>query len=245
MESEYRQHYQELFEKHWWWRARTEFIVETLERLRPPGGWPTILDVGCGEGLFFDRLSTFGDVEGVEVEEALQPDTTWRDRIHTQPFDDSFQPGKRYSLILMLDVLEHLVEPDVAVRTAGRLLGEDGIFLATVPAFQALWTNHDVLNHHLRRYTKATLRSLIASSGLQVRELEYFFHWTFPTKMLVRLYERVFRSRPEVPQVPPAWMNQSLYALSRIEQRTARWLPLPFGSSLMVVARRVGRAETE
>ena len=66
MDPKYGERYRELYEKHWWWRARTELIVDALHRLRPPQGWKDILDIGCGDGLFFDRLSSFGQVEGVE-----------------------------------------------------------------------------------------------------------------------------------------------------------------------------------
>jgi 2-polyprenyl-3-methyl-5-hydroxy-6-metoxy-1,4-benzoquinol methylase len=106
VDPKYGERYRELYQKHWWWRARTELIVDTLHRLQPAPGWKNILDVGCGDGLFFDRLSEFGEVEGVEpVTELVSPDNPYRRRIHVCPFDENFQPGKQYSLILMLDVL--------------------------------------------------------------------------------------------------------------------------------------------
>ena len=239
MEPEYRKRYRELFRKHWWWRARTELIVTTLQHLQPPSGWPSILDIGCGEGLMFERLSKFGDVEGVELEEGLASELgKWRDQIHVCPFDERFEPAKRYSLILMLDVLEHLPDPPKALRHVRRLLAPDGIFLATVPAFQALWTNHDVLNHHLRRYTKQTLLELINHAGFHSVQSSYFFQWTCPAKLLVRAVEGILASQPEPPTIPPRWINEPLYLLSRAEQRITRRLSLPFGSSLMVVARK-------
>ena len=60
MDAEYALNYRELYENHWWWRARERFILATIEGLRPQGNWGSILDVGCGEGVFFDRLSKFG-----------------------------------------------------------------------------------------------------------------------------------------------------------------------------------------
>src|SRR5579862_4942250 len=122
MDTEYRKHYRNLFQRHWWWRARTEFIVHNLKSILPRGGHLNILDVGCGEGLFFDRLSEFGHVEGIEVEGALPVDSPWLNRIRVCPFDETFQPEKQYSLILMLDVLEHLADPAAALRNVRRLL---------------------------------------------------------------------------------------------------------------------------
>jgi len=239
MDPEYRKHYRELFEKHWWWRARTEWIITTLRRWESPKGWSAILDVGCGEGLFFERLSKLGYVEGVELEEGLPSGSErWRDRIHACPFDESFQPAKKYSLILMLDVLEHLTDPSEALRHVHRLLAPDGIFLVTVPAFQALWTNHDALNHHLRRYTKSALHQLLKNASFQSVQSSYFFQWTCPAKLAVRAAERILARPPKPPAIPPRWINEPLYLLSRAEHEIIRRIPLPFGSSLMVVARK-------
>ena len=234
MDTEYRKHYRDLFLRHWWWRARTEYILRILRDLLPATKNAAILDVGCGEGLLFDRLSKFGEVEGIELEAAVPPDSPWRNRIHFCPFDDTFQPGKQYSLILMLDVLEHLSDPLAALRNVRRLLKPDGVFLATVPAFQSAWTNHDVLNEHFRRYTKSSFDPLVKGAGLRIIEQRYFFHWTFLAKLGVRAYQQIVPQEPKVPTVPPGWINASLYGLSRFEHWTLGHLPVPFGSSLLV-----------
>ncbi len=169
MDPEYARRYRELYEKHWWWRAREEAVVALLRRFQPPGGYGCILDAGCGDGLFFPRLSEFGEVDGLEPDaHAVNPSGPFAARIHRGPFDDSFRPGRRYGLILMLDVLEHLPDPASAVRRVHSLLVPGGVFVATVPAFQALWTTHDVLNRHFKRYTRAELRRLLTDAGLRV-----------------------------------------------------------------------------
>lgn len=236
MDPRYAEAYRELFEKHWWWRSRTELIVDKIRQLRPSAGWSRILDIGCGDGLFFDRLAEFGEVEGVEPFAYLvSPDNPHRSRIYICPFDDNFRPGKEYSLILMLDVLEHMENPAAALCHALDLLGPNGTFIATVPAFMSLWTNHDVVNHHFIRYTKATFRDVAQQAGLRIHEEQYLYHWTFPAKLSIRLLERMLQSDPLPARVPSNWLNTTLYWLSRAEQRTISHLPVPFGSSLMVV----------
>lgn len=237
MDIEYRKHYRDLFQRHWWWRARSEFVLDSLEHLLRGAPRLNILDVGCGEGLFFESLSKFGDVEGVELESALPPDSPWRNRIHCRPVDETFQPGKQYSLILMLDVLEHLADTTSVLQNVRRLLAPDGFLVITVPAFQSAWTNHDILNQHVRRYTKKSLRPLLERCGFRVSQERYFFHWTFLAKLGVRAYERVFPRQPQVPTIPADWINESLYRFSRLEQSLLGRLPMPFGSSLMIVAR--------
>ncbi len=243
MDPQYGQRYRELFQNHWWWRAREELIVDTLRRYQPAHGWGKILDVGCGDGLFFERLSQFGDVEGIEPAGELVSTTTGiqQKRIYIAPFDEHFRPSNRYSLILMLDVLEHLPNPIGALQHALTLLTSAGTVLATVPAFKLLWTNHDVINHHLMRYTKSSFRDLARQAGLLLEMERYFFQWTCPVKLMVRVVEQLFGLRPKLPSVPPHWINQSLYFVSRLEQKTLGALPVPFGSSLLIIGRKPDR----
>jgi 2-polyprenyl-3-methyl-5-hydroxy-6-metoxy-1,4-benzoquinol methylase len=236
VDPEYGERYRELYQKHWWWRARTELIVDTLRRLKPAQGWNNILDIGCGDGLFFERLSEFGKVEGVETApELVNAANPHRNQIHICPFDENFRPGKQYSLVLMLDVLEHLENPVAAMRQALNLLTPEGTLVVTVPAFMSLWTNHDVINHHFIRYKKSTFRELAELAGLRIQRERYVYHWTFPVKLAVRLTERALHARPKAPKVPPAWINEMLYRISRAEQKTLNPLAIPFGSSLMIV----------
>lgn len=241
MQSEYAAAYRELYERHWWWRARERLILDTLRSRRPAGGWRAILDVGCGDGLLFDRLLELGStVEGVEADATLvSPSGPHRHRITVGSFDSTFQPGKRYSLILMLDVLEHLSDPTAALRHAVGLLDGDGIFLATVPAFMSLWTNHDVLNQHVTRYTRGGVLGLAADARLQLDSVRYFFHWTYPAKIAVRALEALSHVDHRPPRVPAKWLNHSLYAASVLEQKLLGKLPVPFGSSILFLGRSI------
>jgi SAM-dependent methyltransferase len=244
VDRDYGDRYRDLFERHWWWRARTEYVIETLRRYRPESGWKTILDIGCGDGLFFSRLSEFGEVEGVEPDAQLvNPANPDRSRIHICPFDESFTVGKSYSLILMLDVLEHLEHPVAALKHALELLEPQGMFMATVPAFRALWTNHDVINHHFTRYTKQTFREIANRAGLEIEEERYLYHWTFPVKLGVRLVEGALRLKPKPPVAGKGWINETLFNVSRLEQKLLTPLPVPFGTSLMVIGRKKGRCD--
>jgi 2-polyprenyl-3-methyl-5-hydroxy-6-metoxy-1,4-benzoquinol methylase len=238
LDPKYAEQYRELYEKHWWWRARAELIIETLQRLRP-SGWKYILDVGCGDGLLFPRLRQFGMVEGIEPSlRATNASNADGNCIYTCSFDQNFRPPHKYSLILMLDVLEHLQDPIGALRHAGELLEPNGTILITVPAFMTLWTNHDVLNHHFTRYTKGGLRQLAVRAGLRVMEARYFFHWMYAAKFIVHVFEHAFHPEAKLPHIPRAWVNRSLYMISRAEQKILSKLPIPIGSSLMAVVER-------
>jgi len=238
MDADYARQYEQLYRRHWWWRAREALVLDVLRDAKFPRGGG-VLDVGCGNGLFFETLSEFGSVEGVEADAALvPPDAPHRDRIYVGPFDRAFGPEQRYALIVMLDVLEHMADPQAALDYATELLEDDGALLITVPAFRALWTAHDDLNRHYTRYTKSSLARLTDAAGLRTERQRYFFHWLVIPKLLVRGKEKLFGARPGTPQIPPAFINRSVYALSRCEQKLTGLVPLPVGSSLMVLARK-------
>lgn len=244
MDPEYAHVYRDLWERHWWWRARRRFILETLRRVRPPGGWRRILDVGCGAGLFFPDLLELGEVEGVEPEMSLVARSAHADRIHAAPFDERLDLPAGYTLILMLDVLEHLDAPIEALSHAARLLASDGILLVTVPAFNMLWTNHDVLNEHRTRYSRRMLEDEARAAGLHILESRFLFHWLAPLKLGVRALELVARAKPTPPSIPPAPLNALFYGATRLEQRLSRVLRIPVGSSLLLMAERHASAST-
>jgi SAM-dependent methyltransferase len=246
VQRQYAEVYRELYDRHWWWRAREDRIVSALRELQLSGRNATILDVGCGDGLFFDRLREFGIAEGVEPDTSLlRPDAPYRDRIHTRPFDETFRPGggREYDVILMLDVLEHLPDAQGALTHALSLLAPGGIVVATVPAFQALWTNHDVINQHIVRYDRAAFFALAGAAGMRIDSARYFFHWVAPVKLATHLAERLNSGNgrvrhPRPPRVPPWVINRTLYWLTRLEQRLFERVSLPFGSSLLIIGGR-------
>jgi SAM-dependent methyltransferase len=238
MDPAYAARYRELYERHWWWRAREELVLELLRDRAPAPGYGPILDVGCGDGLLLPKLRSLGEPEGIEPDGAiLSEDATAAGRIHVVPFDASFQPGWRYGLILLLDVLEHLDDDVAALRHARALLAPNGLVVVTVPAFRGLWTAHDDINRHRVRYTAVTLRRVAGAAGLRVESERYLFQWVALAKLVVRLKERLLGPAKSLPGVPAAPVNRALLALCRAERWWWRRRSASFGSSLVVVLR--------
>ncbi len=227
--------YRTMYEKHWWFRMREHWLVQILQRHQPQQGWLSILDVGCGDALFFDELAKFGEVEGVEpCGDIVNPGGPHSKKIHIARFDRDFQPGKQYNLILLLDVLEHLQRPDEALEVCRRLLHTGGTVLITVPAFRLAWTNHDVINHHVTRYRRSTLFPLLRSAGFRIDESAYWFQWTLPLRLLQGPIERIFRLPPGNPGIPPPFVNRALCAFCAVEHILLGPLHIPFGTTLFV-----------
>jgi SAM-dependent methyltransferase len=241
MDPDYGKRYRDLYHRHWWWRARETFLIRLLQRWVGPSSNGEVLDFGCGDGLFLSALKEFGDPQGIETDVALlDPSGPWRDRISTNPLEPDRTQAFRYRLILALDVLEHIEDPRPVVGELAYRLAPGGWFVATVPAFQSLWTLHDELNHHQKRYRLGELRELVEGAGLEVAHARYFFAWLALPKWVLARVERWLRARPRPPAVPPRPINSAAFALSRLEQACTGTLPVPFGSSALVVARRRG-----
>ena len=239
MDPAYGERYRELYQRHWWWRARERVVLAELARLRPAAGWRRALDVGCGDGLLFPALRDYAAVvEGIEPDGALVTKAARADgTIHVRPFDTSFAPGWTYDLVLFLDVLEHLQDPEAAVAHAASLMESGGIVLVTVPAYRHLWTTHDDLNHHVTRYTRRLLLRLLAPH-FAVDHARYFFRWVHAAKIAQRAAEMVRRPEPAPPGIPPEPLNAAMYALSRAEDTLLGWSGVPVGSSLLAVGRK-------
>jgi 2-polyprenyl-3-methyl-5-hydroxy-6-metoxy-1,4-benzoquinol methylase len=239
MDDDYGRSYRDLYRRHWWWRAREDLIVDILLHRLPAAARRRVLDVGCGDGVFFDRLEALGaEVRGIEPDESLvSKDGKHRSKIHVGAFDDAFETREPFSLVTMLDVLEHMADPSAALRRAREVVEPHGWWLFTVPAFPMLWTQHDVLNHHYARFTKRTLRALLRSAGLDAMRLEYFFHWLVPLKLAVRLKERVRAAAPAAPRVPATVINRTCYWISRGERATVGRPGVLPGSSLLAYGR--------
>ncbi|MCE9601294.1 MAG: class I SAM-dependent methyltransferase [Gemmatimonadetes bacterium] len=248
MDEGYGARYAELYRAHWWWRAREEALDRLLRRLLGAGRGSGVagdgrdgelLDFGCGDGLFFPVLERYGTPHGIEPDaRLLDPAGPWRSRISTDPLVPDPKEAGRYRLIVALDVLEHIDDPRPVVSELARRLAPGGWFVATVPAFQSLWTAHDDLNHHVRRYRLAELEALLSEPGLEIVESRYFFSWLAILKWIVARVERVVRPEPKPPAVPFGPFNAAALAVSRIEQRLLGDSHPPFGSSALVVARR-------
>ena len=217
-------------------------ILRTLEQIAGDEGETPdrrILDVGCGNGLFFEKHAHFGDVSGIEPDEQLvDPEGPHAGQIQVGFFDSSCQAEKPLDWILMLDVLEHMEQPAEALRHARQMLRPGGKLVVTVPAFMLLWTQHDEWNQHRTRYRRRPLVELVEEQGFQVEMSRYFFHWPFFAKLLVRGVEWLIPGTPGPARVPPGFVNVACRFFTTADEWMYSWAQLPFGTSILLVASR-------
>ena len=109
-------------------------------------------------------------------------------------FDNSLSSTYKADIILAMDVLEHIKEDHAALKEWRNTLKPDGLLLITVPAFQHLWSSHDIFLGHYKRYNNKSLNDLANSAGLEaVRIHLYFFFYIsfslFPSEMLTKRFQ--------------------------------------------------------
>src|SRR5579875_1582497 len=159
-------------EHHWWYRGRRKVIRAELDRLRLPAP-ARILDAGCGSGRTLQELVDYGTVVGLELDPDAAAVARGRGcgevvegRLESLPWGDG-----TFDLITCLDVIEHTPDDRLTLSELRRVTRPGGYLLATVPAYQALWSAHDEANHHFRRYNRRMLRAAAQASGWRVVRL--------------------------------------------------------------------------
>jgi SAM-dependent methyltransferase len=224
---------------HWWYRARRDILADYLARF---GGLPAearILEIGCGTGHSLPMLSRFGAVEAIEIDPAARAIAAERlgREVGDAPLPalTGVAPGA-YDLIAVLDVVEH-IEDDVAALAAMReRLAPGGKILITVPAHPWMWSAHDVVNHHHRRYTKATLRRAIGAAGLKPEKLGYFNSLLFPLAAAARVAGRMRGRDDSDDSPPPAPVNALFERIFRLERHLVGRVPMSPGVSIVTLA---------
>jgi len=141
-------------------------------------------------------------------------------------------------VVLLLDVIEHVDDDVAALRAARAAVGEGGLLVVTVPAYQWLWSGHDEVLGHRRRYTAAGLRAAVERAGFEVLRVSYFNTLLFPLLAAVRGWKRLRGDRGHDLRRPTAPLNRLLEGVFAFERHLVPRLPLPFGASLLLIGRR-------
>ena len=224
---------------HWWFRARLAIILACLRHVLPRRKLH-LLELGCGTGDVLAALGEFGETIGMEP----HPELAAVARRRGLDVRDGQLPGDLVvssgwaDVVLLLDVLEHLDDDIAALGTAGRALVPGGRLVVTVPAYAWLWSGHDVMLGHRRRYTAGGLARLIAAAGFRVERLTYFNTLLFPAVAGRRMWKRARGdARHDLEESSPG-LNACLERVFALERHVVPHASLPFGASLLVLARR-------
>ncbi|WP_342657961.1 class I SAM-dependent methyltransferase [Sphingomonas sp. NY01] len=224
---------------HWWYRARRDILADYLTRYAALPADARILEIGCGTGHNLPMLSGFGRVEAIEIDPAARAIAGER---LGRPVGDAPLPALpgvergAYDLVAVLDVVEHIEDDVAALKAMGGLLKPGGKILIAVPAHQWMWSAHDVVNHHHRRYSKATLAAAIERAGLRAKKLTYFNSLLFPLAAAARLAGRMTGRDDSDDSPPPKPLNTAFETIFRLERHLVGRLPMTPGVSIVTLA---------
>ncbi len=224
---------------HWWYRARRDILADYLTRYAALPARAQILEIGCGTGHNLPMLAGFGDVDAIEIDPAAREIASERlgKPVGAAPLPAlTGVPRGHYDLIAVLDVVEH-IEDDVAALAAMReCLAPGGKILIAVPAHQWMWSAHDTVNHHHRRYSKATLISAIERAGLKPKKLGYFNSLLFPLAAAARIAGRLSGRDDSDDSPPPGPVNALFERIFRLERHLVGRVPMTPGVSIVTLA---------
>jgi SAM-dependent methyltransferase len=234
-------------ERHWWYAGMRRVALAVLAHALAGQTGLHILDAGCGTGGTTIELRRFGDVVGVDLAwEALEPargrglSALTRASIESLPFADaSFDVATSFEVVYHLGVASDLS----ALTEMRRVLKPGGLFMLRVPAHDWLRGEHDRLVHTRHRYSRDEVSSKLIEAGFHVERLSWANTVLFPPALLKRLLERSNNGHdgtagePDLWQ-PPGVVNRVLESAVAVEALAIpRGMPLPFGLSLLAVAR--------
>jgi SAM-dependent methyltransferase len=232
------------YERSYWWHVgRRALLSDMLRWGVPQDPARPGLDLGCGTGANFALLEPYGRFFGSEMEGSLwaggrpkPPRPVVLARGEALPFADG-----TFGLCTFFDVLEHIEAEDAFLREVGRVLRPGGWVFLSVPAYEFLWSDHDVSLHHFRRYTRGALKDVLARNGLAIVRVTYAMATIFPLIAGYRLLSKLRAPSADAHTSYvelPAWVNRLLTKVLASEGRWLERADLPFGTSLVALARR-------
>lgn len=246
MDRAYEQQYHQSEESNWWFVARRDFILRWMKKegISPES---RILDVGSGGGALALFLRDSGYPQVTCIDFSAQAIAVCKERGISEAYErdaQDFSFDQPFDLLIASDCLEHLEHDRRALETWFRNLRAGGRALILVPAHPVLWSEHDVVNHHFRRYTLSELQQKVSGAGFHVKRTGYWNSLLFIPLRLIRLMRPSPGPGATVPDHAktifslPGWINQLLIRWLKLENKWIVHRNVPCGVSLWTAVQK-------
>jgi SAM-dependent methyltransferase len=237
LDKDYEEKYHNLEERNWWFVSRRRAILSLLKNTDKQA---RILDIGCAGGSLLNDLMNAGfeNVTGTDVsaEAVAKCASRGLQVCQMDAHNLQFDPNQ-FDVIIASDTLEHLEFDEKALVNWHGILKSGGRILVFVPAYKFLWSGHDVINHHFRRYTKNGLAKRMQSAGFEVKRKGY---WNFAAFFPTAIFRMLQRSRQAKDQLSGfgEFSNKILTGWMKIENEIFQATAFPCGVSVFVEAEK-------
>lgn len=224
---------------HWWYQSIHNLVLSYVK----PNRNSMILDAGCGTGGLTEKLYRYTKTVGIDISMfalSLKKNKNAKyinGSVNKLPFIENI-----FDIVISVSVLYHqLVNEKKAVSEMKRILKENGIMVIVLPAFSWLFSTHDQAVHTRRRYTLRQAEELIQEEGFKIIDKHYLFSFLFPVFIIKRIIEKLGLTNSRVSDLKELsrGLNSILIYLCKIEWIITKYIKLPFGSSLMIVAQKI------
>lgn len=239
-------HYKEIAEsqdKLWWYLGMSAINRSLLDTHLVKKRKLKILDAGCGPGAMLPTLSTYGDVIGVDLSDDALKFAEKRGNVQKGDISNLNFKDETFDVVVCMDVLYHMWVKDElnVLKEFNRVLKKGGILLVREPAYDWLRGNQDRVGLTVRRFSKPVLKEKLQKSYFKVITITYANFFLFPLVLSVRMFKskkQVNKKESDLKLLPP-YINSFLLRLLMIEASLIKYISLPFGSSLICVAKKI------
>ena len=226
-------------DSHWWFKGRRDIIDHTISSIHLPEA-PKILEIGCGTGGNLKTLAKHGDVTAIEMNDTALDIAKCRNIAPVLPGslpDCLPKLDHNWDLIALFDVIEHIDNDLAALQACTKLLSHSGYIVLTVPAFMSLWSQHDVDNHHKRRYRITDITNLAEACELRINFISYFNFWLFPPTAAAKLVRKFlpYKETWGDMKLPPSLINSAFAKILYSEKKLIQKWKVPYGTSIIAV----------
>lgn len=234
----------ELENSYWWFVARNTIVRDTVEKVCNFKPDDLLLDVGCGTGSFTRKLSEKYDVIGIDMSPKAVEYSQKRGlkNIQLGTLDTFERNGRDIRGVFFLDVIEHIEDDVKVVAQAYSNVAKGGYIVATVPAYQWMWSRHDEIHMHYRRYTRKKFVKLLKNAGFHIDYSTYFNTFLLAPAMLKRMLDKITgadkKNDNPIDEVPDS-INTLFKNIFLAEKNFLPKVSFPFGLSIMVIGRKL------
>lgn len=242
MEVDFEKKYHEVEIENWWFKSRRKYLLDLLGDVSKDS---KILDIGCSSGIFLKDLEVLGFKKeylfGVDISENAIANCKANGIQNAFVMDaQDISLDEEFDIIIASDCLEHLEDDKKAISNWSRILKTGGTMYVFVPAFQSLWSHHDVVNMHFRRYTNQELKTKLVHENLTVVKSSY---WNFSLFVPIYIFRKLSmffseNKKEEGQIIDNVTVNYILLKLLLLENSLLKYINFPFGISTFCIVKK-------